>query len=139
MANFTDFDALAMEPSVAVAFIEKPEAAGLADVLILPGSKQTIDDLGWLRARGFAERLAAFPGALIGICGGFQMLGLSIEDPAGVESGGVPREVEGLGLLGVRTIMGREKTVRRATGAAVDHEAVAGPGREGASGAAIHE
>jgi adenosylcobyric acid synthase len=118
MANFTDFDALAMEPSVALAFLEDPEMASLADVIILPGSKQTIDDLGWLRKRGFVERLEAFPGPLIGICGGFQMLGLSIEDPSGVESAGEPREAAGLGLLAIRTIMGREKTVRRARGMA---------------------
>ena len=118
MANFTDFDALAMEPSVALAFLDDPAQARLADALILPGSKQTIDDLEWLRMRGFTERLAAFPGLLIGICGGFQMLGISIDDPAGVESEGAPRAAAGLGVLAVRTIMKREKTVRRASGVA---------------------
>jgi adenosylcobyric acid synthase len=118
MANFTDFDALAMEPSVALAFLEDPGHAGLSDVLILPGSKQTLDDLAWLRARGFAEGLAAFSGVLIGICGGFQMLGLSIEDPSGVESAGVPRTMAGLGILPVRTVMRGDKTVRRAAGIA---------------------
>jgi adenosylcobyric acid synthase len=118
MANFTDFDALAMEPSVSLAFLDDPEPAGLADVLILPGSKQTLDDLAWLNTRGFAERLAAFPGFLIGICGGFQVLGLSIDDPYGVESGGIPRTMPGLGLLPVRTVMRHEKTVRRAAGTA---------------------
>jgi len=116
MANFTDFDALAMEPSVALAFLEDPEQAALADVLILPGSKQTIDDLLWIRERGFADSIAAHSGLLIGICGGFQMLGLSIEDPSGVESGGVCRTVQGLGLLSIRTVMRDEKTVRRTTG-----------------------
>lgn len=116
MANFTDFDALAMEPSVSLAFLEDPGPAGLADVLILPGSKQTLDDLEWLRTRGFAERLATYPGLLIGICGGFQMLGLSIEDTSGVESAGIPRTMPGLGALQVRTVMRTEKTVRRATG-----------------------
>jgi adenosylcobyric acid synthase len=118
MANFTDFDALGMERSVALAFLKDPAACDLADVLVLPGSKQTIDDLEWLRARGFAERLAAFTGLLIGICGGFQMLGISIDDPAGVESEGMPRAAAGLGVLAVRTIMNREKTVRRASGVA---------------------
>ncbi len=116
MANFTDFDALAMEPSVSLAFLEDPAQAAFADVLILPGSKQTLDDLAWLRDRGFAPALAIYPGMLIGICGGFQMLGLSIEDPAGVESGGVGRTMAGLGHLPIRTIMRQEKTVRRATG-----------------------
>src|SRR5580658_2436238 len=118
MANFTDFDALAMEPSVSLAFLEDPAQAGLADVLILPGSKQTLDDLLWIRERGFADSLATYSGLLIGICGGFQMLGLSIEDPSGVESGGLPRAMPGLGQLPVRTIMRDKKTVRRATGRA---------------------
>jgi adenosylcobyric acid synthase len=118
MANFTDFDVLAMEPSVLLAFLDDPEAVSLADVLILPGSKQTLDDLEWLRARCFAQRLAAYPGLLIGICGGFQMLGLSIADPSGVESAGLARTMPGLGALQIRTIMSNEKTVRRAAGQA---------------------
>ena len=113
MANFTDFDALAAEPSVGLAFLDDPASVSRAQVLILPGSKQTLDDLEWLRARGFEERIAAHPGPLIGICGGFQMLGRTISDPAGVESGGQPREIAGLGLLPVRTVMRKEKTVRR--------------------------
>ena len=116
MANFTDFDALAAEPSVSLAFLNDPVPAGLADVVILPGSKQTLDDLMWLRERGFANVLATYSGMLIGICGGFQMLGLSIEDPAGVESSGVPRTIPGLGFLPVRTTLRHEKTVRRAEG-----------------------
>jgi adenosylcobyric acid synthase len=116
MANFTDFDALAAEPSVSLAFLEDPADISLADVVVLPGSKQTLDDLDWLRERGFASHVAAYSGMLIGICGGFQMLGLSIEDPSGIESNGVPRTVQGLGLLPVRTILREQKTVRRAQG-----------------------
>jgi adenosylcobyric acid synthase len=116
MANFTDFDALAAEPSVSLAFLEDPEQMRFADVLILPGSKQTLDDLMWIRERGFERSLAEWPGISIGICGGFQMLGLSIDDPAGVESGGVRRAMPGLGRLAVRTIMRGSKTVRRASG-----------------------
>jgi len=116
MANFTDFDALAMEPSVALAFLDEASQAASADVLILPGSKQTLDDLAWLRSRGFAAAVCAHTGPLIGICGGYQMLGLSIEDPAGVENGGLARATEGLGLLPVRTVMREQKTVRLATG-----------------------
>lgn len=118
MANFTDFDSLAAEPSVSLAFLEDPAQAAPADVLVLPGSKQTLDDLDWLRSRGFADYLDTYPGLLIGICGGFQMLGLSLEDPTGVESGGRPRVTQGLGLLRVRTVMREHKTVRRATGQA---------------------
>ena len=112
MANFTDFDSLAMEPSVALAFLEDASQCAMADVLIVPGSKQTLDDLAWLRARGFATALTAHTGPLIGICAGYQMLGLSIEDPAGVESVGISRTTEGLGLLPVRTVMREQKTVR---------------------------
>jgi adenosylcobyric acid synthase len=116
MANFTDFDAFAAEPSVSLAFLDSPSHVGLADVLILPGSKQTIDDLTWIRERGFADAIENRSRTLIGICGGFQMLGHSIDDPDGVESGGVSRSVAGLGQLPIRTVMRGEKTVRRATG-----------------------
>jgi adenosylcobyric acid synthase len=116
MANFTDFDALAREPSVSLAFLEDPRNVPLADVLILPGTKQTIDDLEWLKTRDFTAKLPQFTGVLAGICGGFQMLGLSIEDPLGVENGGQSRSVTGLGQLSIRTVLRDEKTVRRATG-----------------------
>ena len=113
MANFTDFDALAMEPSVALAFLEDPVQAAAADVLILPGSKQTLDDLAWLRARGFAACLNSHRGPLIGICGGFQMLGKEIIDPEGMERAGTE---EALGLLPVRTIMAHDKVTVPAQG-----------------------
>ena len=116
IANFTDFDALAVEPSVSLAFVDDPAQVPVADVLIIPGSKQTLDDLEWLHEKGFAPLLARWSGILIGICGGFQMLGLSINDPEGVESGGVPRTMSGLGHLPVRTRMRAEKTVRRTEG-----------------------
>jgi adenosylcobyric acid synthase len=116
MANFTDFDALAREPSVSLAFLEDPANVPLADVLILPGTKQTIDDLEWWKARDFTAKLPQFTGVLAGICGGFQMLGISIDDPTGVENGGVPRTVPGLGQLPIRTVLRDQKTVRRATG-----------------------
>jgi adenosylcobyric acid synthase len=115
MANFTDFDSLAAEPSVSLLFVENPQEAAFADVIILPGTKQTLDDLQWIRDRGFDRFLATYDGFIIGICGGFQMLGLSIEDPAGVESAGRPRTMQGLGHLSVRTVMQGEKTVRRVT------------------------
>jgi adenosylcobyric acid synthase len=119
MANFTDFDALAWEPSASLAFLEQPEDMAVADLLVLPGSKQTLDDLEWLERRGFAQKLRrlcenGIP--LVGICGGFQMLGSSIEDPHGVENRGEFCERKGLGLLPVRTVLGAEKTVRRVHG-----------------------
>ena len=116
MANFTDFDALGAEPSASVAFLEDPCDAALADVLILPGSKQTLDDLQWILERGFGRAIDEYAGPIIGICGGYQMLGLSIDDPGGVESEGRPRSMPALAKLNVRTIMRGEKTVCRATG-----------------------
>jgi adenosylcobyric acid synthase len=119
MANFTDFDALALEPAVSLVFLERPEETASADLLILPGSKQTLDDLDWLRKRGFADpiqRLCKNGILIVGICGGFQMLGEFIEDPNGTESQGEPRSREGLGLLPVRTVLRAEKTVRRVQG-----------------------
>ena len=116
MANFTDFDTLAAEPSASVAFLEDPCDTALADVLILPGSKQTLDDLQWILERGFGRAVDGYAGPIIGICGGYQMLGLSIDDPMGVESEGRPRSMPGLSRLNVRTVMRGEKTVRRTTG-----------------------
>jgi len=115
MANFTDFDALAAEPSVALAFVERPEDLDRADVLILPGTKQTIDDLDWLTRQGFAPKLqqhGALTRLTVGICGGFQMLGAHLEDPCGVENNGVLLERQGLGLLEVRTVFNQEKITR---------------------------
>ena len=115
LANFTDFDALAAEPSVALAFLEQPDDAGQADVLILPGTKQTLDDLEWLEKKGLVSRIrqhCARNGLLIGICGGFQMLGRRLADPAGVENNGLPVEREGLGLLPVHTVFNTEKITR---------------------------
>jgi adenosylcobyric acid synthase len=119
MANFTDFDALTLEPSISLAFIERREELGAADLLILPGTKQTLDDLGWLIDRGFADELGRLTGIgapLIGICGGFQILGVSIDDPEGIENGGKPCQRSALGLLPVRTVLRAEKTVRRVRG-----------------------
>jgi adenosylcobyric acid synthase len=119
MANFTDFDALALEPSVSLAFIGRCEEIAVADLLILPGTKQTLDDLRWLHHRGFGRelrRLHEIGVPIIGICGGFQMLGLSIDDPLGIENDGAPVNQPGLGLLPVRTILRAEKTVRRVRG-----------------------
>ena len=119
MANFTDFDALALEPSVSLAFVERPEETAAADLIILPGTKQTADDLRWLEQRGFARELqkrAEIGVPIIGICGGFQMLGAAIDDPAGIENHGQPVSQTGLGLLPIRTVLRTDKTVRRVLG-----------------------
>jgi adenosylcobyric acid synthase len=114
ISNFDDFLPLEQEPEVAVRFVEAPDEVGNPDLFVLPGTKCTATDLEWLRASGLAG--VAFERArrgrpLLGICGGFQMLGRSIDDPDRVESSR-PR-VEGLGLLPVRTVFGREKVTRR--------------------------
>jgi adenosylcobyric acid synthase len=119
MANFTDFDPLALEPSISLVFLEQPEEMAAADLLILPGTKQTLDDLSWLEHRGFGRelhRLSEIGVPIIGICGGFQMLGVGIEDSYGIENQGEPCSRTGLGFLPVRTVLRAEKTVRRVRG-----------------------
>jgi adenosylcobyric acid synthase len=118
LANFTDFDALAEEPSVSLAYLDSPEEVQEADLLILPGSKQTLDDLRWLRDSGFAAALRKFDGraGVMGICGGMQMMGTSVEDPGGTENNGVPRRDGGLGLLPIVTVLNYEKVTRVARG-----------------------
>jgi adenosylcobyric acid synthase len=114
MANFTDFDALAAEPSVALAFVTRAADLRQADVVIVPGSKQTLDDLAWIKREGFAEAVrqhAARGGPVIGVCGGMQMLGREVVDAAEMEGGGRAR---GLGLLGLRTVLGAQKVTVRA-------------------------
>lgn len=103
MANFTDFDPLAAEPGVQLAYLERAGDLQDADVAIVPGTKQTCEDLAWLRRSGFAAALesrAVERRPIIGICGGLQMLGEQVRDPLAVESGGV---ATGLGLLPIVT------------------------------------
>ena len=116
LSNFTDFDPLLAEPSVSLRFCSTPEELGLADVVILPGSKQTIDDLEWMRARGLddAVRKHAKRGLTVGVCGGMQMLGLEITDPHGMEGKG---SALCLGILPIRTVMQRNKITANAEGA----------------------
>ncbi len=113
MSNFTDFDALAAEPAVALAYLTQPRDTDRADIIILPGSKQTSGDLAWLRRHGWdaAVRTHASRGGItVGICGGMQILGEELRDPEGMEGGG---RVRGLGLLPVETFLAPEKiTVR---------------------------
>jgi adenosylcobyric acid synthase len=118
MSNFTDFDSLAAEPSVALAFLERPGDIPRADVVVLPGSKQTISDLAWLRDTGFAETVVRFRGPTLGICGGMQMLGCEIRDPQGMESRA--RMAEGLRLLPIDTTLGAIKTTRLVAGRALN-------------------
>jgi adenosylcobyric acid synthase len=109
MSNFTDFNALAAEPDVALKYVRDPRELDEADAVIIPGTKNTIDDLQSLRERGFPraiERHVERGGHLVGICGGYQMLGQTITDPGGLESGG---SAPGLGLLDVATVLEHDK------------------------------
>ena len=115
MANFTDFDPLAAEPTVQLAYLERAADLQSADVAIVPGTKQTGDDLAWLRRSGFAEALetrAANRQPIVGICGGLQMLGKQVRDPLAVEGGGV---AAGLGLLPIVTELRATKTTANAS------------------------
>ncbi|AEA24923.1 Cobyric acid synthase [Pseudonocardia dioxanivorans CB1190] len=101
MSNATDVEALACEPGVAVRYVSEPSRLVDVDVVVVPGSKATVADLGWLRRSGLAAAVVAHAGAgkpVLGICGGYQMLGRRIVDPGGVEVVG-GADVAGLGLL----------------------------------------
>jgi adenosylcobyric acid synthase len=112
LSNWTDIDALRAEPGVLVRFATTPEELADADLVVLPGTRQTVADLAWLRSRGLDQALVRREGPVLGICGGYQMLGGRIDDD--VESGaGV---VEGLGLLPVSTSFGTDKVLARPTG-----------------------
>lgn len=128
IANFDDLDPLKAEPSVSVTMVRAGEAVpGDADLVILPGTKSTIGDIAFLRAQGWDIDLAAQirrGGHVLGICGGYQMLGRTIADPDGIE--GAPGEVQGLGMLDVATVMTPDKRLTRvravhaASGAAME-------------------
>jgi cobyric acid synthase CobQ len=113
MSNFTDFDALSAEPDTCVRFVKRPAELGRPDVLVVPGSKNVLADLADLRAQGWIELLhrLAEAGAttLVGICGGFQLMGDRIRDPDRIESR--LAEATGLGLLPVHTTMKSDKTL----------------------------
>lgn len=114
IANFDDFDPLVREPGVRLRYVDDATKLGDPDVIVLPGTKSTIADLRWLRERSFHVAVAASVrrgAALVGICGGFQMLGDAIDDPFGVESD--EGHVEGLGLLAVTTRFEKEKQTRQ--------------------------
>lgn len=113
ISNFTDLDALTIEEDVSVRFIEKVEEFGNPDLLIIPGSKNTIEDLLYLRNSGLETLIKKYSedNMLIGICGGYQMLGRVIKDPCEVETN--LKEIEGMNLLDVETIFENEKVTTR--------------------------
>ena len=124
VSNATDVEALAAEPGVEVRVTTDPDVVAGADLAVLPGTRATWSDLAWLRRTGLARAVLdrATRGApVLGICGGYQMLGARVEDPDGIESdrtgSGAPATVDGLGLLPVVTRFAAEKTLGRPRGA----------------------
>ncbi len=117
MSNHTDFDALRVHPEVDLQFVRQGEAMPPCDLVIVPGSKNTRGDMAWMVEHGwdhYIQKHLRYGGKLIGICGGFQMLGASVADWDGVE--GAAGESPALGLLDMRTDMTREKRLVQVTG-----------------------
>ncbi len=116
LSNFSDLDPLEAEPSVHLRWVRPGERLGRPDAVLIPGSKQTLRDLAALQASGLAAELPAYlagGGHLFGICGGLQMLGQVLEDPAGLEGEGGPASRAGLGMLPLRTVYGAAKALRQ--------------------------
>ena len=119
LSNFTDLDALALEPGVGVRMVDSAAALGSPDLVVLPGTKSTVADLDWLRGRGLDRAVVATDALVLGICGGLQMMGRTIDDD--VESG--RGSVEGLGWLDVHTSFGPEKVTLQRRGVAMGQRA----------------
>ena len=117
ISNHTDFDPLRLHPQVNLRFIGPGEIIPPADLIILPGSKSVCADLSWLRQEGWGEsiiRHLRYGGKLMGICGGFQMLGKKIHDPEGIE--GDPGSVDGIGIFDMETRLASNKQLRNVSG-----------------------
>ncbi|MEY8353786.1 cobyric acid synthase [Lachnospiraceae bacterium 54-53] len=120
ISNFTDFQVFSAMPEVQLRYVDRAADLGRPDMVILPGSKNTVEDLLWMRQNGLEAavyKLEAGAVPVFGICGGFQMLGEILSDPDQVESAAAARPVRGMGLLPIRTVFGREKTRTRVSGA----------------------
>ena len=120
ISNHTDFDPLRLHPQVSLTFVGPDQPIPAADVIILPGSKSTASDLAWLKQQGWdnaIQRHLRYGGKVLGICGGFQMLGEWVDDPDGLE--GKPGKVAGLGLLPLTTRMVAGKQLRNVSGLTV--------------------
>lgn len=124
LSNFTDFNVFSRIPEVDLRYVSRPEAIGDPDMVILPGTKNTIEDLQWLRRSGMEtviRSLHAQGRVIFGVCGGYQMLGEQISDPYGMEAGretqtAQSRAIEGLGFLSVETVFSKEKRRTRVCG-----------------------
>ena len=117
ISNHTDFDPLRLHPCIDLQFIGPDQVIQPADLIILPGSKSVRSDLAWMQAQGWNQvitRHLRYGGKLLGICGGFQMLGVSIQDPNGIE--GIAGDSSGLGLLDMTTVLYPEKQLTQRMG-----------------------
>ena len=122
ISNFTDFDALGREPDVSVRYVRQGEIIGNPDLIVLPGSKNTTEDLLYLREQGFEQeilKLVAGGTPIIGICGGYQMLGQHIHDPEQTES--EYGSIAGLGLIDTETTFAAEKITHQVTAGCSAH------------------
>ena len=134
ISNHTDFDALRLHPQVDFHWVGPGQAIPPADLIVLPGSKSVQADLAWLRAQGWEAailRHLRYGGRVVGICGGFQMLGQTLADPLGLE--GPPGSSAGLGLLDMDTVLERDKqlcNVRGSLSVELDHGQAAVAGYE---------
>ena len=128
IANFDEFDALAAEPGVRLRYVRHAAEFGRPDAVIVPGTKATLDDLAWLRQQGLEQciqQAAAAGRAIVGICGGYQMLGQHLSDPLGVE-GAMGASAAGVGLLAVVTEFAATKQTYQARLQLADGQVVAG-------------
>jgi len=136
ISNFTDLEPLGQEPGVRVAYLPLDASLEGVDAVVLPGSKNTVDDLLAMREAGFEDALRSFGGPIVGICAGYQMLGEQLRR-TGLESTQVSGDLEGIGLLPVETTFGTEKVVTRTTCAVEGAGPIAGATGT-ASGYEIH-
>jgi cobyric acid synthase CobQ/L-threonine-O-3-phosphate decarboxylase len=118
ISNFTDFDSLRIEPDVFLRIVRSTNDLNQPDAIILPGSKNVIGDLEYLRQSGLDRKILDLSNKsqteVVGVCGGFQMLGQSVEDPYGIESS--KKVIDGLGLMPISTVMAPQKTLVRTEG-----------------------
>jgi len=138
VANFDDLDPVAAEPGVRVRWTDRPEELDGCAAIVIPGTRNTTGDLRWLWASGMGAAIRARAAAgvpVVGLCGGYQMLGRSVSDPLGLEGGG---ELAGLALLDVSTELGEAKTTRLATASWVGDGVFGGLRGSTARGYEIH-
>lgn len=137
ISNFTDFDPLLNEPDVELCYLDKPCDLDGLDLLIIPGSKATAQDLQWLRESGLEQSIKQFKGQILGICGGYQMLGQQLNDPDRIESS--TPVTEGIGLLPVSTVLEPAKATRLVSASPASGAATAVPAwQERIAGYEIH-